>query len=41
MEYKNLEFLVDPVVDEQVVCHTDTVRLHRVSRAVIVVTNLG
>jgi hypothetical protein len=41
MEYEDLEFLVDPVVDEEVVCHTDTVWFHRVSWSVIVVTDLG
>lgn len=33
--------LVQTVIDDQVICHSYTVRLHRMSNAVIIITDLG
>lgn len=40
MRYKDLELLVDTVVDKEVVRHTNTMGLHRMSRSIIVITDL-
>jgi len=36
-----LEFLVESIVHQKVMGHPDAMRLHRMTRSIIVITNLG
>lgn len=40
MTHINLHFPVQSIVEEEVVCHADPVRFHRMALAVIVVSNI-